>query len=68
MEVQYCSLMQQNKDGNTPLHLACMFQHLETIKYLVEKQQDLIMVVNHDKALPAHVACCQGSLKLLLLP
>ena len=23
------------------------------------------MVVNHDKALPVHVACCQGSLEIV---
>ena len=51
----------QNKDGNTPLHLACMFQHFETVKYLVKNQPYLTMVANHDKALPVHLECCEDS-------
>lgn len=67
METKHCSLVQQNEDGNTPLHLACMFQHLETTQYIVKRQPNLKRVANHLKELPTHIACCYDSPKIVQL-
>lgn len=50
-------------EGNTPLHIACMYGYLELVKFLTEDRQCNQSVRNQRGELPIHIACCreQGS-------
>ena len=52
-----------DKEGNTPLHIACMCKLLELVKFLTEDRQCSQSVKNQRGELPLHIACCrkQGS-------
>ena len=42
---------------NTPLHIACMYKHLELVTFLVEDRQCSQSVKNQRGELPLHIAC-----------
>jgi len=50
-------------EGNTPLHIACMYKHLELVRFLTEDRKCNQSVKNQRGELPIHIACCreQGS-------
>ena len=44
--------------GNTPLHIACWYEHFGLVKFLVEERQCSQSVKNQGGELPLHIACC----------
>ena len=57
-------------EGNTPLHIACMYKHLELVKFLTEDRQCSHNVKNQRGELPLHIACCReqsSSLEMIKL-
>ena len=55
----------QDKEGNTPLHIACMNGDLETAVYLTSKFQCDLDLLNGRHCLPLHYAVRHSSLKLV---
>ena len=49
-------------EGNTPLHIACMYKHFELVKFLTEDRQCTQNVKNQRGELPLHIACCNSPL------
>ena len=53
-------------EGNTPLHIACMYNHFELVKFLTEDRQCTQNVKNQRGELPLHIACdCSKQASLL---
>ena len=48
---------QTREDKNTPLHVACRYSSLETVRYLCEEKHCDIKVPNTAGELPLHIAC-----------
>ena len=55
-------------EGNTPLHIACMWKCLELVKFLTEERKCNQQVKNRAGKLPLHIACeCGSSLEIVKL-
>ena len=54
-------------EGNTPLHIACMYEHLELVKFLTEERKCNQKINNQVGKLPLHIACEHGSLEIVKL-
>eukprot|EP00956_Cyclotella_meneghiniana_P044440 scaffold318559_cov30-Cyclotella_meneghiniana.AAC.1 len=46
--------------GCIPLHLACRFEHLDIVKYLVDKDKNSLATLDNKGNLPLHHACLAG--------
>ena len=57
----------RDKNGDTPLHLACKYKAMEIIRYLIEQAKCDPTIQNSKGELPLHVACNQGSLEMVEL-
>ena len=44
-------------EGNTPLHIACMYRHLEVVQFLTEERNCNQQVKSQAGNLPLHIAC-----------
>ena len=54
-------------EGNTPLHIACMYKCLELVKFLTEERKCNHSVSNQAGKYPLHIACEHGSLEIVKL-
>ena len=55
-------------EGSTPLHIACMYKHLELVMFLTEERKCNQQVTNRAGKLPLHIACeCGSPLELVQL-
>ena len=52
-------------EGNTLLHIACMYKHLELVKFLTEERKCNQKINNQAGKLPLHIACECGSLEIV---
>lgn len=60
IQENYLSIInEKDRDGNTPLHLACMKGHLEAVKILVSQGSDL-SITNKDNLTPLDLAIMMG--------
>ena len=55
------SLMLVDKQGSTPLHIACQVGDIDVVKLLVETNEDFLRVVNSRGEFPLHIACSHGN-------
>lgn len=49
----------QDKDGNTPLHIACKHNHHECVKLLLQQQNIDVNVKNNKGQTPLFIACAE---------
>ena len=54
----------QNKNDDTPLHVACHKGHVDIVRYLVSEQGCNIACQNKSGDTPLHVACREGNLAM----
>uniref|UniRef100_A0A803LAC3 Uncharacterized protein n=1 Tax=Chenopodium quinoa TaxID=63459 RepID=A0A803LAC3_CHEQI len=54
----------QNKDGNTPLHVALIKRKFKVAEWLVKQQPELVGVTNNDGNTPLHAAAALGDAKI----
>ena len=59
------SLMLVDKQGSTPLHIACVEGDIDVIQFLVETNEDFLRVVNARGEFPLHIACSHGHCKVI---
>ena len=52
-----CDVNFQDRDGNTPLHLACQRHDIITSRFLVKERHCSNTIVNNKGELPLHLAC-----------
>ena len=57
------SLTARDSDGRTPLHCAALNGQLETVKWLVQKNSDLLCMQDSDGGTPLHWAAAMGHLE-----
>eukprot|EP00549_Striatella_unipunctata_P019945 CAMPEP_0118693458 /NCGR_PEP_ID=MMETSP0800-20121206/11924_1 /TAXON_ID=210618 ORGANISM="Striatella unipunctata, Strain CCMP2910" /NCGR_SAMPLE_ID=MMETSP0800 /ASSEMBLY_ACC=CAM_ASM_000638 /LENGTH=346 /DNA_ID=CAMNT_0006591705 /DNA_START=77 /DNA_END=1117 /DNA_ORIENTATION=- len=50
----------QDRDGNTPLHVACFVASSETALKLIQKDPTSVFKCNEKKQLPLHMACSRS--------
>ena len=53
--------------GDTPLHIACLRNSIEIVKYLTEECHCDPQIQNCQGVLPLHIACSSGSLEIVKL-
>ena len=53
--------------GDTPLHIACLRNSIEIVKYLTEECHCDPQIQNCQGVLPLHIACSSGSLEMVKL-
>ena len=61
-----CNLNSQDSAGRTPLHIACEYDDLKLVSFLVSQQCDQ-SIADADGHLALHVACMHSSLEVLKL-
>ena len=54
-----------NNEGNTPLHLACLFTQPNVVQFLLDKQSCNPNVQNKVGNAPLHLACLNGNIVIL---
>ena len=59
------SLTARDSDGRTPLHWAAANGQLETVKWLVQKNSDLLCMQDKDGSTPLHCAAISGQLETI---
>ena len=59
-----CSTACQNKNGDTPLYVACREGHVDIVRYLVSEQGYSIACQNKNGDTPLHEACRKGYLAM----
>ena len=57
--------MQKDDIGNTPLHIACKYRHIDIVKYLIQEKNVEVDCPNIIGNTPALVACESGALSIL---
>ena len=55
----------QNNYGETPLHYASSFDHIDIVKYLVEECKADLNIENEDGKTPLHLASEKGHLDIV---
>ena len=64
-----CDVNFQDRDGNAPLHLACLRHDTNTARFLVKERHCSNTIVNNKGELPLHLACnsnfCIDEIKLV---
>ena len=62
-----CDIACEGRDGNTPLHFACLSGHLETVSFLMEFAPRVCTPVckNYNKDTPLHFASASGEKDLV---
>lgn len=56
-------LRDKNHNGNTVLHTACWFGHLNVVEWLLAEENERIVDIhatNHSESTPLHLACYRG--------
>ena len=53
-----------NKNGDTPLHVACRNSHVDIVRYLVSEQECSTACTNKNVDTPLHEACREGHLAM----
>ena len=55
------SMVVADRNGSTPLHIACHIGNLGAAKYLIESNRDLLTFRDADGSSPLHCACSGGN-------
>ena len=58
---------EQDKDGNTPLHIACYSSKMDIVTYLLEDMKCIPILRNSKGQTPLHCACISGNNGIILL-
>eukprot|EP00042_Codosiga_hollandica_P052024 m.653224 g.653224 ORF g.653224 m.653224 type:complete len:100 (+) comp58402_c0_seq22:1201-1500(+) len=61
---QGASILQADKDGLTPLYVACLHGHLEVVKWLI-RQGASVTQTEAKGSTPLHAACFNGHLPVV---
>ena len=54
-----------NNNGNTPLHLAALWDHLEVVQYLIEDCKASVHAKNVNGHTPLHIAAFEGHIEMV---